>query len=216
MNWLAVGALEALFWVGLGVAVLARYWWRRPRLARWALAWLVADTVGFLVLGLVELLRTGRISTLQVVVMVAVGYAASAGRRELRRFDRRTRALVDAYRASLSGGRPGSVVGLATFAVRRRAAGRTGPTGGPGAGEPTGTGDRRPPDREHARRQRTWWLRHMLVFALGQLVLWSVILLRGGPDDARTAFTLVRIWAAVFVVDTIWSLSYSVVPRRVR
>ena len=79
MNWLAVGALEALFWVGLGVAVLARYWWRRPRLARWALAWLVADTVGFLVLGLVELLRTGRISTLQVVVMVAVGYAASAG-----------------------------------------------------------------------------------------------------------------------------------------
>ncbi|MFB6826585.1 MFS transporter [Streptomyces virginiae] len=76
--------------------------------------------------------------------------------------------------------------------------------------------------KEHARKERRDWYIHTVAFALGQLVLWVLDsswlawqLTDGAvPDEQRGPLVWVgRIWLTVWVIDTIWSWSYTVWPR---
>ncbi|WP_405790351.1 MFS transporter [Streptomyces sp. NBC_00029] len=85
----------------------------------------------------------------------------------------------------------------------------------PSAGAVTGP-------RDHARKERRDWYVHTAAFALGQLILWALdsswlvwqITDGGVPDDRRGPLVWFgRIWLTVWVIDTIWSWSYTVWPR---
>ncbi|MGW3326944.1 MFS transporter [Streptomyces virginiae] len=76
--------------------------------------------------------------------------------------------------------------------------------------------------KEHARKERRDWYIHTAVFALGQLVLWALDsswlawqLTDGAvPDEQRGPLVWAgRIWLTIWVIDTIWSWSYTVWPR---
>ncbi|MFF5487133.1 MFS transporter [Streptomyces virginiae] len=76
--------------------------------------------------------------------------------------------------------------------------------------------------KEHARKERRDWYIHTAAFALGQLVLWALDsswlawqLTDGAvPDEQRGPLVWAgRIWLTVWVIDTIWSWSYTVWPR---
>ncbi|MGW8503047.1 MFS transporter [Streptomyces sp. CLCI03] len=76
--------------------------------------------------------------------------------------------------------------------------------------------------KEHARKERRDWYIHTAAFALGQLVLWALDsswlawqLTDGAvPDEQRGPLVWAgRIWLTVWVIDTLWSWSYTVWPR---
>ncbi|MEY2269724.1 MFS transporter [Streptomyces sp. BF23-19] len=76
--------------------------------------------------------------------------------------------------------------------------------------------------KAHARKERRDWYIHTVVFALGQLVLWAldsswlVWQLTDGavPDEQRGPLVWAgRIWLTIWVIDTIWSWSYTAWPR---
>lgn len=120
---------------------------------------------------------------------------------------------------------------------------KTGPrTGGAGAdtdmggdGETdtdTNTGEREagrqpsaetgPGPKAHARKERREWYVHTAAFAVGQLVLWALdsswlvwqITDGGVPGEQRGPLVWAgRIWLTIWVIDTIWSWSYTVWPR---
>ncbi|MFI7357262.1 MFS transporter [Streptomyces avidinii] len=76
--------------------------------------------------------------------------------------------------------------------------------------------------KAHARKERRDWYIHTVAFALGQLVLWALdsswlvwqITDGSVPDDQRGPLVWVgRIWLTIWVIDTIWSWSYTIWPR---
>lgn len=77
--------------------------------------------------------------------------------------------------------------------------------------------------KEHARKERRDWLTHTLVFTAAQLALWAleanwlVYRLRDQPIPEENRGVLMwagRIWLTVWIIDTIWSWSYTVFPRK--
>ncbi|MER6253054.1 MFS transporter [Streptomyces sp. NPDC001584] len=79
-----------------------------------------------------------------------------------------------------------------------------------------------PGPKAHARKERREWYVHTAAFALGQLVLWALdsswlvwqITDGGVPGEQRGPLVWVgRIWLTIWVIDTIWSWSYTVWPR---
>ncbi|MGW6984667.1 MFS transporter [Streptomyces sp. NPDC054932] len=79
-----------------------------------------------------------------------------------------------------------------------------------------------PGPKAHARKERRDWYLHTAAFALGQLVLWAMdsswlvwqVTDGSVPDDQRGPLVWFgRIWLTVWVIDTIWSWSYTVWPR---
>ncbi|KOG48523.1 hypothetical protein ADK75_20705 [Streptomyces virginiae] len=76
--------------------------------------------------------------------------------------------------------------------------------------------------KEHARKERRDWYIHTVAFALGQLVLWTLdsswlvwqITDGSVPDDQRGPLVWFgRIWLTIWVIDTLWSWSYTIWPR---
>ncbi|WP_045321856.1 MFS transporter [Streptomyces sp. NRRL F-4428] len=76
--------------------------------------------------------------------------------------------------------------------------------------------------KAHARKERRDWYIHTAAFALGQLVLWALdsswlvwqITDGSVPDDQRGPLVWFgRIWLTIWVIDTIWSWSYTIWPR---
>ncbi|MFG2973445.1 MFS transporter [Streptomyces sp. NPDC048331] len=79
-----------------------------------------------------------------------------------------------------------------------------------------------PGPKAHARKERRDWYIHTAAFALGQLVLWALdsswlvwqITDGAVPDEQRGPLVWFgRIWLTVWVIDTIWSWSYTLWPR---
>lgn len=85
----------------------------------------------------------------------------------------------------------------------------------------TEPGSRMVPDLEHARKERTEWYYHLLLFVvvqtIVQLMLWftpieAVDLKVFGPDPEKAARRLsyVRnLWFVILIVDFVWSFSYT-------
>lgn len=74
---------------------------------------------------------------------------------------------------------------------------------------------------EHARKERENWFGHLVLFAVGQGIFfalgasWIAAALQGTiPDDVPGLMRISQVWTTVFIIDTIWSLSYSIFPKR--
>jgi MFS family permease len=90
------------------------------------------------------------------------------------------------------------------------------PTSREGAGSPG-----RGLDLEHARKERQGWYWHLAAFAVGQAILfaagdsWIAAQLTGEvPEEVSALMRVSQVWCVVFVIDTVWSLSHTVFPRR--
>jgi MFS transporter, DHA1 family, multidrug resistance protein len=70
-----------------------------------------------------------------------------------------------------------------------------------------------------------WWSVHLAIFAVGQGLLfaagqsWPIAFLAGEVPDALTLFSspamwVSRMWCIVFAVDTVWSWSYAILPKK--
>ncbi|MFJ2749169.1 MFS transporter [Streptomyces sp. NPDC087297] len=81
------------------------------------------------------------------------------------------------------------------------------------------------PPKAHARKERRDWYIHTAAFALGQLILWVLdsswlvwqVTDGSVPEDRRGPLVWFgRIWLTIWVIDTVWSWSYTIWPREKR
>ena len=68
---------------------------------------------------------------------------------------------------------------------------------------------------EHARYQRGQWTRHLLAWAVGCALLLGGVALVGDPYRSGELVGIARTWTLVLVVDFLWSMSYTLWPRKV-
>jgi hypothetical protein len=188
-KWFFLVGAEVTFWV-LSVAFLAmRYLFDLNRASVVVLALIILDNALIAGLGFLDFRRTGEFSAYQLVAAAIVVYGLTYGTRDFRR--------LDAY-------------------LKRKVAGLRGK---PRSSETPA----RTPARDKAQKNRRSWYVHLVVFAAGQAALvaasesWILPLLTGGaPADPSFLMNAGRIWAIAFVVDTIWSLSYTPFPGKSR
>ncbi|WP_051806945.1 MFS transporter [Streptomyces sp. NRRL F-2664] len=121
---------------------------------------------------------------------------------------------------SRSASAAGAGAGAAPETVHRREDGEDMDTSKPEPAQPSAKPSLGP--KEHARKERRDWYVHTAAFVLGQLVLWALdsswliwqITDGSVPDDQRGPLVwLGRIWLTIWVIDTIWSWSYTIWPR---
>lgn len=68
--------------------------------------------------------------------------------------------------------------------------------------------------RAHAAKERKDWLRHLLAFAIGSLLLLMMVFLVGEPAQTQTLFRIIKTWGIVLFIDFIISFSYTLWPRK--
>lgn len=193
-KWGFLISAEVFFWVCAGAFFLARYWFEMSRLGNLFLGLIVAEEVlanlFILGLGALDYRQAGEITGYQIVAVAFILYALTLGRHDARR--------LDAY-------------------LKRKIAGYKGREIGeiPGAASATSTHSR----LDKATRYRREWYEHLTLFAAGQIILfffgasYPAALLGGGmPMDPSGLMTASQVWAVIFLVDTVWSLSYTVWP----
>jgi hypothetical protein len=70
--------------------------------------------------------------------------------------------------------------------------------------------------REHARVERSGWFAHLLAWAVGSTLMLAAVVATGDAERTEAFTHALRLWTVVVVADGVWSLSYSVFPRRSR
>ena len=81
------------------------------------------------------------------------------------------------------------------------------------AGGPTPS---RPPTggAEHARYQRSQWMRHLLAWAVGCGLLLGGVALVGDAERGGALLQIAQGWTIVLAADFVWSMSYTLWTRR--
>ena len=70
--------------------------------------------------------------------------------------------------------------------------------------------------REHARRERDGWYRHLLAWSIGAALLVAGIALVGDAERTEALLNVLRVWTLVLAIDFLVSFSYSLWPRAER
>ena len=70
--------------------------------------------------------------------------------------------------------------------------------------------------KEHARRERNGWYRHLLAWIIGLVLLMAMILFIDNPQQTESLKGLAGIWTLVLAIDFAISFSYTVWPRKMK
>lgn len=191
-KWLFLIGAEVSFWVLTGAFLVLRYWFGSDRGSLVLLALIVLDNLFILALGVLDYLSTGEFAAYQLVIAAVLIYGLTFGKGDMKR--------LDAY-------------------LKKRVARWKGQ--GSSEATPASRGGTSSPEQDRAKKERQGWYKHLALFVVGQGILfavgesWPVAQLVGNvPEDLSALMNVSRIWCVVFVVDTIWSLSYAVFPPR--
>ena len=189
-KWFLLVGAEVLFWVGAAAFFVARYWFDMGRLGNFFLGLIIAEEVltnlFLLVLGGLDYQQAGRITGYQMVTVALIVYAFTLGRHDARRLDAFLKRKVAAWK------------GTKNLDVSSQSA--------------------HPAPQEKAKRYRHEWYEHLVLFVAGQTILlfvgesWLTTLTGETPAEPSGLMTASRVWAVVFAVDTVWSLSYTLWP----
>lgn len=195
-KWFLLIGTEVVFWVCAAAFFVARYWFEMGRLGNLFLALIVAEEVlanlFILGLGALDYRRAGEITGYQVVTVAFILYALTLGRHDARRLDAYLKRKVARWK------------------------GRDDAAAMPASREPA-----QPTAREKAKRYRREWYEHLALFVAGQMILlligesWPAALVGGEvPAEPAGLMAASRVWTIIFMVDTVWSLSYAVWPAQ--
>lgn len=188
-KWFFLIGAEVSFWVLSFAFLLLRYMLDLDRASFVVLALIVVDNLFIAGLGVVDYLRTGEFAAYQLIALAIIVYCLTLGKRDFKRLDAYMKRKVASWKGRGS-----------SFAE-------------------ASPGKRAPREKAAGQRRGFYW--RLAAFVVGQAVLfaagesWLAAQLAGGMIVEPSALMNAgRIWAMVFVVDAIWSFSYTFFPRR--
>jgi hypothetical protein len=190
-KWFFLIGAEVSFWVLSGAFLVLRYWFGSDRGSLVLLGLIVLDNLFILALGVLDYLSTGEFAVYQIAIAAVLVYGLTFGKGDMKRLDAYLKKRVARWKGQV-----------------------------PSEAPPSSRGGTSSAGHDKARKERQGWYKHLAVFVVGQGVLfamgesWPVAQLVGNvPEELSALMNASRIWCVVFVVDTIWSLSYTVFPR---
>lgn len=68
--------------------------------------------------------------------------------------------------------------------------------------------------RAHALHEAKAWLRHVLAWAIGSLLLFGMIRFVGDESRTSALFGVIRLWTVIVAIDFVWSFSYFIWPKK--
>lgn len=211
MFWFIIIILEILFWFAMALFAGARYWWQRPGWAHVSIGTAVLLSAAQIPVAVWDWGQHGRITILHIDVFLdlieaalLLGGIAIFGRSWIRRIDQRLAIRMDSIRVQrLAGAGWLSAIdeGWDVEISPKRA---------------PETGDQR------AKRERTNWVFHALLYAAAISSFWffrvtGLQRLLPPWDTIGLPFSvqwILRSWGMIFVIDTVWSWSYTFWPER--
>lgn len=187
-KWHILITAEVLFWVFSTTFLILRYWFQLNRASLIFLVLFIVNDLFILFLGVWDYMQTGQFSNYQLIIAVILIYALTYGRKDFKRLDRYLKRKVESWK------QPSRPVAQTDRAEQKQ----------------------RGFDWEHARRERSGWYKHLFIFlfAYGSYRLltwlqWEVI-------SFNVLSNIFYIWTIIFIVDTIYSLSFTLFPRKKR
>jgi hypothetical protein len=66
----------------------------------------------------------------------------------------------------------------------------------------------------HAKFEQKGWLKHLLAWGIGNLILLGMILFIGNKEQTLVLTNITRVWTTVLVIDFLVSFSYVIWPRK--
>lgn len=70
--------------------------------------------------------------------------------------------------------------------------------------------------KEHAAQERKGWVKHLLAFTIGTILLLGMTVLIGETAQISVFIRIIKMWAVLLLIDFIVSFSYTVWPRKER
>ncbi|MDO7908605.1 hypothetical protein Q5741_19640 [Paenibacillus sp. JX-17] len=67
--------------------------------------------------------------------------------------------------------------------------------------------------KQHAKRERAGWYRHVLAFIIGSGLLLGMIQMVGDHSKTSSLMSIIRVWALALGIDFLISFSYTLWPR---
>ncbi len=68
--------------------------------------------------------------------------------------------------------------------------------------------------KEHARNERIGWLRHLLAWTIGSIILFGFHLYVNDADRTGILIGIIQKWALALFLDLLYSFSYTIWPRK--
>ncbi|QHZ45711.1 hypothetical protein [Bacillus sp. NSP9.1] len=70
--------------------------------------------------------------------------------------------------------------------------------------------------KEHAKREREGWLRHLLAWAVGAAILAGMHLYIGDAERTEPLIRLASLWTLILAIDFLYSFSFTLFPKKAR
>lgn len=201
-KWAFLIVAEVIFWVSIITFLIARYWFGKKTLSFVFFLLFIVNDLWIASLGFFDYLHTGQFSSYQVVVLVVFVYAITYGKSDFKKLDYYIQIYVAKWK---------------------------------GLPAPNIEPPKKLVGREHAQKERKHFYIHFSVYAIAHLVFYFLFGLSSRfyeitsmgdffreffsakegllPFANPTVNNLSRIWTLIFVIDSIFALSYTVFPK---
>ncbi|WP_026908637.1 hypothetical protein [Paucisalibacillus globulus] len=67
---------------------------------------------------------------------------------------------------------------------------------------------------EHAKLERSGWIRHFLAWSIGSVILIAIILLIDNTRQTEALIGTLKFWSLILAIDFLISFSYTIFPRK--
>lgn len=68
--------------------------------------------------------------------------------------------------------------------------------------------------KEHARKERKGWYRHLLSWLIGGVILMGIVVYINNPSQTEALLQTIQFWSLILIIDFIISFSYTFFPKR--
>ncbi|PTM58833.1 hypothetical protein [Desmospora activa] len=184
-KWYILIAAEVLFWVFSISFVIVRYWFQLHRLSLIFLILFIVNDLFILSLAILDYMQTGEFSNYQLIIAIILIYALTYGKKDFKKLDAYLKEKVEKWKNPSRHTHKGE--------------------------EKSADGGS---DWEHARRERNGWFKHLLIYAIAHGIYFLMMTFQWEAISFETLSNISSIWTIILVVDGVYSLSFTIFPRK--
>lgn len=195
-KWHILITAEVLFWVFSISFLIVRYWFQLNRLSLIFLVLFIVNDLFILSLAVLDYMRTGEFSNYQLIIAAILIYALTYGKKDFKKLDAYLKGKVKQWK------NPSRYTDQKTRTQIE--------TSHKGGNKPANGSL----DWEHARKERKNWFKHLLIYAIAHGIYFLMKSFQWEVISFETLSNISSIWTIILVVDGVYSLSFTISPRK--
>ncbi|WP_226536682.1 hypothetical protein [Fictibacillus halophilus] len=201
-KWAFLIVAEVIFWVSTLSFLIVRYWFNLKTLSIAFFVLFIVNDLWIATMGYFDYMRTGEFSAYQIIILIVIAYAFLYGKSDFQKLDHFIQRKVAKWR---------------------------------GLPEPKLTNIKHLYGKEHAKQERRNFYGHLFIFSAVQVLFFFMFGLSDAVSSIQldtlfedwydqketdlfykndTANNITRIWALILAIDFVFSMSYTIFPKK--